>query len=1091
MKKIILILFLGFLTIESLGQTAPTINAPSLILADVDFTVSGSGFVPHDCNCGSDEYSLYRFIVEVANTTSNEIITSTSSVAASAENNVPLNVNLSCVDIPSDHLVKIRVIREQQCFGMLGGMYYTECGTYTKYTNWVTIPVEYNNTTLSPTSLYEVTGQVCSNITPINIQYQTNNSFDTYHWYKNGNEYSTTSVNISPSVSVSEGDIIGLVGENECENLSEIFTIDADVYVQPTLEINVEEDSICVEDTFHITATGTNQNTISWYHNFDLSNPVNSSWVSDNGEQLDIPGNYSNNFTIYGIAEGNGDCNSDIQSLALTTKPVPNISNVDGENTMFCTNTANFTINSTNLDQAFWYLESGENTLLATTSANANIDISNYVNGDHTLYLRVLSSDGCSSSIYNVNFTKGDTNDGLSPPTITNTSNLNICESDPTDITLSGYPAYEWYFPDVNGEQSNDIIPLTYFTDTTKKNFLFNLDVGDYTYYYKGITADGCFSQVGEVEFSVLSEVGDVSLEITTQTNINPRTNFCIGETIILTAESNNATNFELYINNLYIGNENATTVGLTQQAQFIYYTDNLLDVDYIVKIIAKNNSTETGTCDTKEIIKTITMNQVPNISISGETTKCLNEEFEFQLSGSSNIDNYLWFSDEFGTPVSSEFIIFNLGKNIKFTPNTPGTYDLYYRGETTSGCQSEMQHIEYVVNETPYLTSVSIDDDVICLGESIEIEAVGGGLTNFEWFKDDIPSVLLEDDNISISGPLNNRVSTTPTEAGVYHYWVRGENSNGCNSELTEISFEVLEEPIISEISINESTDSTQLLFGDSIELSWTSENQSGYRVLHDDVQIFPTTVGDYEISTDTSYLVTSNASSTDNGLYTIELINEECTISEEIELYVFDVELEIFNTVPENEVTEVDDFGNSNTFIDLEQNANIGLYTNLENSIYKHEWHYGDGHMNEGKEVIHFYNEEGNYNVSLIVTNINTGDFIELEYDKIIRVNEFEGNAIIDDLNPPTDDSFYFYPNPVQQELHLNLNISSTQPVVLRIYNMSGLVLFVEEFTAIQGTHVYIWNNPLYSEKGQGAVYIAEISYGDTLKKYKLIKN
>ena len=323
----------------------------------------------------------------------------------------------------------------------------------------------------------------------------------------------------------------------------------------------------------------------------------------------------------------------------------------------------------------------------------------------------------------------------------------------------------------------------------------------------------------------------------------------------------------------------------------------------------------------------------------------------------------------------------------------------------------------------------------------------------------------------------------------GNFSLWVRGINASNCKSELLQVDYEVLEQPEITATYLNNSTSDSQFEFQSTILLTWDSVNQTAYRILKDNIQIFP--VSGFEVSQNNSYTITTLATALDNGNYSIEIINEECTTSENRDVFIFESGLEIIHTKPENEVTDIDDFGNQIIYIDLEQDEYLGFYTLLDESIYEHTWYFGDTHTNIGSEVIHFYNEEGLYTVSVDIKNTITNVLTTIQLDQTIRVNEFQGAAVIDNLNPGPDNTFQFYPNPVQQKLHLDLSLNSEQPVVLRIYTITGIVLFVEQFNGLQEEHTYIWNNPLYNAAGGGAVYIAELTFGDTRKTFKLIKN
>ena len=98
-----------------------------------------------------------------------------------------------------------------------------------------------------------------------------------------------------------------------------------------------------------------------------------------------------------------------------------------------------------------------------------------------------------------------------------------------------------------------------------------------------------------------------------TATNVTPRSVFCVGETIIFTANSNHADEFEFYINNVLKETEtNPTTNGSTQQAQFGFnQTQGLGKGTHTVKIVAKN--TNEAICNNKELTASFSLNELPD----------------------------------------------------------------------------------------------------------------------------------------------------------------------------------------------------------------------------------------------------------------------------------------------------------------------------------------------------------------------------------------------------------------------------------------------------------------------------------------------
>jgi len=753
----------------------------------------------------------------------------------------------------------------------------------------------------------------------------------------------------------------------------------------------------------------------------------------------------------------------------------------------------NFEVTSNQNDNAVCQ---GDTIIFTASTANSGTQYTWYNSlGDvvHTLPVFTIATDNLDSIEHFYSVEAKNTNTCLErkdfsfvvkpkPQQIQIDGETTYCLGNEVELSLSGIDVstFEWYY----GNNTNNPVEPQYLSGNQNQylNYTTNFN-GTLTIYYRAVNDDGCASELENINIIT----NDVPNPILINNGSTTPITACKGDELLVLVSSSSGTIFNWYEDSFLTTPVSPNFLDGANN-QLLKIDTNLINEGYYTYYVFAENSSG---CVNEAVEVNFEIFENPSdISFSGETEKCLNELMAFELV-SSNITEFNWYLDEFGNiPVGIEYTTFNNGASIKFTPESSGTFYLFYQGETVNGCITEMAFVEYTINEKPNETSVSITDDTLCFGEEVYIQSGGNGVSNFYWYKDSNATILLED--IYVSGALNDIVNFVPEAIGTTNLWVQAENNSGCLGELLQVSFTVFEQPSLSEISINNDPNNNQIIIGEPIELSWNAQDQQGFRILHNNIQIFPNTPApSYETSTANLYEVTPSAVSTDTGNYTVEIINAECLASSQSDVYVFDVVLELFNTKPENEVTETDVFGNEITYIEIEQNESIGFFTNLSNPVYEQEWFYGDNHSNLGQEVIHYYNEEGIYEVQVKFTNTITGDFIERPYDKKVRVKEFKGTATIDDLDPPSDDTFSFYPNPVQQKLNLKIHMESTEDVVLRIYNINGLILFVEQFTALQGENTFIWNNPLYNVDGGGAVYFAQISYSDTIKTYKLIKN
>ena len=229
--------------------------------------------------------------------------------------------------------------------------------------------------------------------------------------------------------------------------------------------------------------------------------------------------------------------------------------------------------------------------------------------------------------------------------------------------------------------------------------------------------------------------------------------------------------------------------------------------------------------------------------------------------------------------------------------------------------------------------------------------------------------------------------------------------------------------------------------------------------------------------------FKITSFSDGDTQGSYTVELSNGICQTSEEIGIYVINETPKIIHNKEANEKTTP----LGERLITVFQNEYITFNSNVTNSLYLKEWDFGDGFNNSGNTVTHHFNKVGKFYLSLRITNTQTNATIDLSNEIIIETIPKEHAVIIEDFKAP-DKNISFSPTPFKNKLTLQIGLSESKDITLRIYNLNGLVVFVEKVQGFLGENTFTWNNPLGA--APPGIYIASLSVEEENYTVKLIK-
>ena len=391
MKKILLPLFTLFLIFNIKAQTIT--SYPNPIPIGESFTVTASGF--QNCNVapcgGGTSFCNHTLFLFGANSASITRIATTSS-------SVTFRVFINCDDLTNDDInsISLSVRKEkgisfQEVCDEQGNLCTETCNSSIESAFIGNIPISFPKLE-TPTNISQIQNAICQNSDlSHNLQFTTTNVYPVYKWYKNGKLLKATETPISPFINVGAEDEISLVGSDDnCTLDSDFFTVNPDITITPTLNIN-PANSVCSGEVFSFSATAENFNSVEWFEDAGFSNPINPSFISNNGLTINYQADFLGERTLFARAEKNG-CYSATKTITLTTYDMPSNFSVTGENQSICGNMANFTLLGNNIESVEWYnSEQGLASQLINTGNTLNLDITDYEIGENQIFFKAIS----------------------------------------------------------------------------------------------------------------------------------------------------------------------------------------------------------------------------------------------------------------------------------------------------------------------------------------------------------------------------------------------------------------------------------------------------------------------------------------------------------------------------------------------------------------------------------------------------------------------------------------------------------------------------------------------------------------------------
>ena len=283
--------------------------------------------------------------------------------------------------------------------------------------------------------------------------------------------------------------------------------------------------------------------------------------------------------------------------------------------------------------------------------------------------------------------------------------------------------------------------PYTYrWNDDTPQNRVAertNLAAGEYTVT---VTDDHYCTSVKNI---TLTQPDNFTVTVSGDAEI------CADETTTFTATTTGDVTLKWYLNDNEIANQTSATLSNINTAG-------------TYKVVA----TQTGSNCTKEATITLTVDTLPNVTITGESSICYNTQVTLTAN---NADSYVW-GEDMGTEPS-----------VTHTLIADRTYNV--TGTNSYGCTASASHT-VTVNALPSATmtftlnneTVTPDNSQIkfCAGGNLALSVPAAEGSTYTWFG--------ADEQLAENGHSLTLTNATPEQTG--WYYVKITDANGCNNQ-------------------------------------------------------------------------------------------------------------------------------------------------------------------------------------------------------------------------------------------------------------------------------------------------------------------
>jgi len=432
------------------------------------------------------------------------------------------------------------------------------------------------------------------------------------------------------------------------------------------------------------------------------------------------------------------------------------------------------------------------------------------------------------------------------------------------------------------------------------------------------------------------------------------------------------------------------------------------------------------------DTVGTVTVKELPVLSVTSDISICAGEQADLQASGA---DFYLW------SPASG--LSCTTCSDPTVTPSATTTYTVI--GTGVNGCSST-ETVTVIVNPLP--TIIPMPTSTICLGDCVQLTATGASI--YVW----TPQTGLDDP--SNPAPLACPMFTT-------EYTVTGTDLNGCQSTATALVI-VNPLPVVSfaPAGICEG-DSVSLIASGATTYQWIPSTGLSCATCPDPIAS-PTITTSYALE-GTDHNGCSNTMTGDVTVWELPTpsISPDHAIchGQQAELQVSGgatyqwqppaslscdacsdpVASPSATTTYTVTVTSTEGCGSTATTtisvmtqpeaqFDLVQNSAHVSFSNGSVDALTWQWDFGDGNTSTLENPEHTYTSNGEFTITLIVTNGDCSDTTS-------RTIQITGVGIVQTESGTT----MIFPNPTEGVIYINPNMASTHEVRL-LNNLGQLV-------------------------------------------------
>jgi hypothetical protein len=607
-------------------------------------------------------------------------------------------------------------------------------------------------------------------------------------------------------------------------------TVDITVENQPTVEISVDHEIVCVGGSSTLTSVITNGSGLynyQWQSSPDGSN----NWINvpSNGTFATYSAPTSSAGTTYyrvrvtDLANGCNDPISNVLSVIVVNQPTVTIA---ADNNIVCIGGSSTITSTINNGSGFytyqWQSSPNGSTGWANVSSNgnsANYNVPTSIAG--TTFYRVIVTDLSSNC-----------NDPVSSPVEIQVrepasvsvapTNAIVCVGGSSIINStitngSGFYLYQWQSSPEGSSWSN--------INSGGTSSTYNVPTGSPgTTYYRLLLTDlsnGCADPVSNTVNVVV--VNQVSVSVAVDNPV-----VCIGGSSTITSTITNGSGLFTYQwQSSPNGSSGWANIAVNGNSASYNAPTNVAGTTYYRLVLTDQAN---GCGDPISNVVSVEVRNQPTIAISVDNSiVCIGgiSQVTSVITNGSGIYNYQWQTSPDGSTGWTNIAVNGNSANYTALATVAGT--TYYRVllfDLASGCNDPISNsISIVVEEQPTV-SIVVDNDLVCIGGSSTLTSTitnGSGNVTYQWQSS--PDGSSGWANIVVSGNGANYNAPTNTPGTTYYRVLVTDNSNGCQDPISNVLSVIVKDDATVTIQV----DNNLICIGGNSTLTSTVLNGSG----------------------------------------------------------------------------------------------------------------------------------------------------------------------------------------------------------------------------------------------------------------------